>query len=242
MLLNDYNRYPELPVFDDKNSDIENSVRVADGKALEDTYYDRDVEKAFVKKAKPMYESKVAPSTLLPRELGNSYTASAYTGLLSLIDAWHANDETMRPDPDEHVGKNVLMFSYGSGLASTLFSLTVAGDTSEIAEKANLKNRLAQRVFKTPEEFTETLLKREHRYNQKGYSPSGNPKDDLFPGTYYLKEIDEYGRRKYERTPLEQSTVAAAAAYKNKTLQPKTSYMKAARAFSTIARRVIFRR
>ena len=246
MLLNDYQRDPTLAVFQDDQEGAaadESSVRVADGKALEDTYYDRDVEKAFVKKAKPMYESKVAKSTLLPRELGNSYTASAYTGLLSLIDAWHANDETMRPDPDEHVGKNVLMFSYGSGLASTLFSLKVVGDTSMIAEKADLKNRLDQRVFKTPEEFTETLLKREHRYNQKGYSPSGNPEEDLFPGTYYLQENDEHGRRKYARTPLDPAAVAARQMGANtKKILPKTNaYGKAARAFSTVARRVLRR-
>ena len=247
MLLNDYQRDPNLAVFQsdkENDDDVEGSVRVADGKALEDTYYDRDVEKAFVKTAKPMYESKVAPSTLLPRELGNSYTASAYTGLLSLIDAWHANDETMRPDPDEHVGKNVLMFSYGSGLASTLFSLTVVGDTSVIAEKADLKNRLAQRVFKTPEEFTETLLKREHRYNQKGYSPSGNPEEDLFPGTYYLQENDEHGRRKYARTPLDPAAAAARQiGFNSNKIEPKTNnYAKAARAFSTVARRVLLRR
>jgi hydroxymethylglutaryl-CoA synthase len=243
MLLNDYQRDSTLAVFDETGDDVEGSVRVADGKALEDTYYDRDVEKAFVNMAKPMYESKVAPSTLLPRELGNSYTASAYTGLLSLIDSWHANDETMRPDPDEHHGKNVLMFSYGSGLASSLFSLTVVGDTSEIAEKADLKNRLDQRVFKTPEEFTETLLKREHRYNQKGYSPSGNPEDDLFPGTYYLQENDEFGRRKYARTPLDPATVAVRQISANKKkILPKINYAKAVRAFSTVARRVLLRR
>lgn len=241
MLLNDYTRDSSLPVFQDENA-IESGVSAAEGKALEDTYYDREVEKAFVSTAKPMYESKVAPSTLLPRELGNSYTASAYTGLLSLIDSWHANDDILRPDPDEHVGKNILMFSYGSGLASTLFSLRVVGDTSEIAEKADLKNRLSKRVFKTPEEFTETLLKREHRYNQKGYAPSGNPEEDLFPGTYYLQENDEHGRRKYARTPIDPAFAAAPKVAAEQNAIPKTNLGKAARAFSTVARRLLLRR
>lgn len=248
MLLNDYIRNPDLDIFKDEKA-VESGVSQADGKALEDTYYDRDVEKAFINTAKPMYEAKVAPSTLLPRELGNSYTASAYTGLLSLIDSWHANDEILRPDPDEHVGKNVLMFSYGSGLASTLFSFQVVGDTSEIAEKADLKNRLTQRVFKTPEEFSDTLLKREERYNQKGYTPSGKPEEDLFPGTFYLQENDEHGRRKYARTPLDSASIAARQIGSSSRLNrsngavlQKPKFAKAAQAFSTIARRALLRR
>ena len=58
--------------------------------SLESTFTDREVEKTFVDLARPMYEGMIEPSTLLPRELGNSYTASCYTGLLSLISSWHS--------------------------------------------------------------------------------------------------------------------------------------------------------
>lgn len=259
MLLNDFTRYPDLPVFTEAGEGEEGSglgvaaAEAAAGKALEDTYYDRDVEKAFISLARPMYEEKVHPSTLLPRELGNSYTASCYTGLLSLIDAWHkqkedgAEGETSVAaaddgDKDDHVGKNVLMFSYGSGLASTLFSIRCAGDTSHIAERADLDRRLAAREFKTPEEFTETLTQREKRYNQKGYSPTGDPEKELFPGTYYLAENDEHGRRRYARTPLApdaqaQVQAAAAAAWRKVAQQKNAGRAKVARrAFSTLAR------
>ena len=68
----------------------------------------------------------------------------------------------------------------GSGLASTLFSLTTAGDTSKIAELADLDNRLAARDFRSAEEFTETLERRETRYNTKGWVPEGDPENDLY--------------------------------------------------------------
>ena len=35
--------------------------------------------------SKDLYKQKVEPTLLLPKQLGNSYTASLYTGLLSLI-------------------------------------------------------------------------------------------------------------------------------------------------------------
>lgn len=200
MLLNDYVRNPNAEIFLGKPLLAE----LLGDKQLADTYYDRDLEKAFVELARPMYDSKVAPSTLLPRELGNSYTAAAYTGLLSLIDSWHSDSAS-----GNDIGKNVLMFSYGSGLASTLFSLECTGDTSSIARQANLCERLSKRVFKTPEEFSEALLKREQRYNTVGYTPEGNPEEELFPGSFYLTEVDEYGRRSYARTPTEAQTVAA---------------------------------
>lgn len=38
---------------------------------------------------------------------------------------------------------------------------------------------------------------RERAHLKKNFKPEGNP-DTLFPGTYYLVEIDDMFRRKYE--------------------------------------------
>jgi hydroxymethylglutaryl-CoA synthase len=38
---------------------------------------------------------------------------------------------------------------------------------------------------------------REHAHLKKNFKPTGNP-GTLFPGTYYLTEIDDMFRRKYE--------------------------------------------
>ena len=62
--------------------------------------------------------------------------------------------------------------------------------------QASLQQRLEARRFASAEEFTNTLAKRETRYNQKGYQPEGDPENDLFPGTFYLAENDEHGRRR----------------------------------------------
>ena len=51
----------------------------------------------------------------LAKQLGNIYTGSLYNGLLSLIC-----DETI-----DLTGKKILMFSYGSGCAASMFVLRV---------------------------------------------------------------------------------------------------------------------
>jgi len=39
--------------------------------------------------AKPFYDAKVQPTTLIPKEVGNMYTASLYAAFASLIHKKH---------------------------------------------------------------------------------------------------------------------------------------------------------
>ena len=43
---------------------------------VEETYFDKDLEKTFVGLSKDLYNEKVLPSCLLSKQLGNMYTAS----------------------------------------------------------------------------------------------------------------------------------------------------------------------
>ena len=52
---------------------------------LEDTYFNRDTEKAFMEHSKSIFEEKTKPSLLLAYEVGNMYTASLYGSLVSLL-------------------------------------------------------------------------------------------------------------------------------------------------------------
>jgi hydroxymethylglutaryl-CoA synthase len=46
---------------------------------------------------------------------------------------------------------------------------------------------------------------REKTHNMKSYTPTGSLElDNMFPGTYYLVEVDDKFRRSYARTPLTQ--------------------------------------
>mmetsp|Transcript_21931 Transcript_21931/g.53994 ORF Transcript_21931/g.53994 Transcript_21931/m.53994 type:complete len:527 (+) Transcript_21931:86-1666(+) len=198
MLYNDYLRDHNMPLFK------KNEATLSKFKSLmpEDTYDNRELEKAFTELARPMYASKVEPTVLLPQELGNSYTASMYTGLLSLIHNWHKPKAGAQVDTEKATrNKKVLMFSYGSGLAATMYYLKIQGNTGHIAAAANLSERLEERKQVSPEEFSRILKDRETKYGKFDWSPSSD-KSELFPGTYYLKQVDSHGRRSYARVPV----------------------------------------
>lgn len=160
---------------------------------LEDTYTDRDVEKAFMTKYNSAYESKTKKSLLLANQVGNMYTPSVYSGLVS----WLINNE-----PSDLVGKSIGVFSYGSGFAASMYSISTTADLDALqtitSKLAHLLPLLEKREKVAPESFTKLMEIRQHNIHAAPYEPSGSI-DVLFPGTYYLKNIDDKHRRTYER-------------------------------------------
>ncbi len=82
------------------------------------------------------FEAQVAPSLMLPSRIGNTYTASLYLGLASMLEAHAA----------ELAGKRVGLFSYGSGCASEFFSGVVAESAAAVIARAGLDELLAART------------------------------------------------------------------------------------------------
>lgn len=166
---------------------------------------DKDTEKTFIGLTKPNYQSRVWPTTQCMRRLGNAYTASVWGALASLVDS---------VEPETLKGKRVGLFSYGSGLAASFFTIRVEGSTKAIKETLKLNERLASMEVRPCEEYVKALhvrfhsssarlpilhgmaQLREEKNNKKDYSPDGSL-DDLFPGTYYLVKCDEKFRRTY---------------------------------------------
>ena len=86
------------------------------------------------------------------RRLGNMYTASLYGCLASLLAT---------VEPAQLKDKRVSLFSFGSGCASSFFTLRVKGDTSEIKGKMQLIERLSTMSVVPPEEFVAALAVRD---------------------------------------------------------------------------------
>lgn len=106
-------------------------------------------------------------------------------------------------------GMRIGMYSYGSGLASAMYSLRVSVDTSPssslnvlLSSVQDIPARLASRLEVSPEDFVKTLEHRENAYHSSSYTPCC-PIEKLFPGTYYLENIDKMHRRSYLRIPKE---------------------------------------
>ena len=73
---------------------------------------------------------------------------------------------------EELAGKRLVLFSYGSGLASTMFSIRVTDDTSpasplhQIMENlSDIPAKLEQRAKRAPAEFDKTMKLREDTHN-----------------------------------------------------------------------------
>ncbi|KAK9103460.1 hypothetical protein Sjap_020714 [Stephania japonica] len=169
----------------------------------DESYSNRDLEKMSQQVAKCLYNEKVQPTTLLPKQVGNMYTASLYAAFASLI---HDKHSTLG-------GKRVVLFSYGSGLTSTMFSFRLSEgqhpfSLSNIANVMDISRKLKSRQEVSPENFVETLQLMEHRYGGKDFVTN---KDTslLPPGTFYLTEVDSLYRRFYSKKEKKNSTAVA---------------------------------
>ncbi|XP_043716574.1 hydroxymethylglutaryl-CoA synthase-like [Telopea speciosissima] len=179
----------------------------------DESYQSRDLEKVSQQLAKHLYDTKVQSTTLLPKQVGNMYTASLYAAFASLIHNQHSS----------LVDKRVIMFSYGSGLTATMFSLQFRGGQhpftlSNIATVMNVSEKLKSRLEVSPEKFVETLKLMEHRYGSKDFVTT---KDTslLSPGTFYLTEVDSMYRRYYAKKAANGTTGSGnIAACKNGSL------------------------
>lgn len=118
------------------------------------TLLNKEVEKAFVALSSADYKAKVVPSTMTSQKLGNMYSASLYGALASLLDT---------AEPSALQGKRIAMYSYGSGLAASFFTLAVKGDTTEIHSRLKLKEQLEANQVRPCEEFVAALKVRPFR-------------------------------------------------------------------------------
>ncbi|ERE92077.1 hydroxymethylglutaryl-CoA synthase [Cricetulus griseus] len=183
----------------DARNDLYKGLEAFRGLKLEETYTNKDVDKAILKASLDMFNKKTKASLYLSTNNGNMYTSSLYGCLASLLSHHSAQ---------ELAGSRIGAFSYGSGLAASFFSFRVSKDASPgspleelVSSVSDLPKRLDSRRRMTPEEFTEIMNQREQFYHKVNFSPPGDTRN-LFPGTWYLERVDEMHRRKYARRPV----------------------------------------
>jgi hydroxymethylglutaryl-CoA synthase len=141
LLYNDYIANPQNKSF---NPDVVPSLILE--QSYEDSLSDKALEKLFIGLSKERFTKSVQQSLTVPTMCGNMYTAGVYSGLISLLSNVQSS---------ELLGRRVGVYSFGSGLASTLFSLRVVGDVSDIVSKIDLHARLAARERVSPKFYDE---------------------------------------------------------------------------------------
>lgn len=144
-------------------------------------------KKAPKEHSETVYQQKVQPGLDLSLECGNMYTGSVWASLNSLL----VNKQIV---PD--YGKRVLMFSYGSGLASSMFALRMVKPNLIPTIGSQFEDRLKLRHQVTPEQFHSLIDQREQ---QQSTAPL-NTTSSLYSGAYVRSNIDAMGRRTYQKT------------------------------------------
>ncbi|KAJ7693764.1 hydroxymethylglutaryl-coenzyme A synthase N terminal-domain-containing protein [Mycena olivaceomarginata] len=145
MLFNDFLSAPSAPQF----AVIPEPEREAFLAATQSTSLkDKTVEKTFIAAGKTSFAAKVEPTMACSRRLGNMYTASLYGCLASLLS--NVPSAELR-------GKRASLYAFGGGCAASFWTLRFKGDTSEIAEKMDLLNRLKKMKVVPCQEFVDAL-------------------------------------------------------------------------------------
>ena len=155
------------------------------------TITNKDVEKAFAAFGKEAQQTKLEPGMNTVRRCGNMYTASLYGGLVSLLS---------NIPSQEIQGKRILLYSFGSGAAASMFAIRINGSTEQIVKAVDLKNRLDSKKVVPCQTYVEALKTREATHNAVNHKPVGQL-ENLWPGAYYLENVDHMYRRTYGRIP-----------------------------------------
>lgn len=142
MLYNDYRGDPNNPAFESVPKELRDM-------SYRTSLSDKTVEKTFMALSKKHFQTRVQPGVQVPKMCGNMYCASVYGSLVSLLSNVSA---------EQFKGMRIGIFSYGSGLASSFFSMRVTGDISTMAKTLNLHERLDARITVPPETYDEVSV------------------------------------------------------------------------------------
>ncbi len=165
---------------------------------LEQTIDNKEIEAALKSRSASDYTLKVKDSAELSKQIGNTYTASLYMNLACLISK----------KGNQLANKNLLMFSYGSGSIASMFEVfpqpakaSNRFTLESIQSNLDIENRLAKRDRCPPADLSKAMALREKAQCVAPFKPTYSPDNGLFPGTYYLSEVNSKFERIYKRTP-----------------------------------------
>jgi len=161
---------------------------------LQDTYESRELETATRATADPVFKARVLPCCTINQSIGNCYTGSVYSSLLSAVTE---GGEAL-------AGKRILMFSYGSGSVASLWSFKCRRAHSarfalrSIQQQTNMQARLQSRTRCSVADFSAALSLRAEKYGKAPMVPDGDVQH-IAAGSYYLAGIDDKHHRDYVR-------------------------------------------
>lgn len=138
----DFNTYFKRVVY---HTPFGGLVRMAHGNILKENY--PGIKKSEINKN---FEEKVLKSFKIPRLVGNTYSSTVYTSLVSLL----LDDDDVKP------GDRIGLYSYGSGSCAEFYSAIVLPEAKEYIKSLKINEHLKARRELTVEEFDNLSRKR----------------------------------------------------------------------------------
>lgn len=169
----------------------------------EESYIDKDLERQLIKLSEPLFNKKTSASLFFAKEVGNMYTPSLYACLASYLLS--KTSESLK-------NNRICLFSYGSGLASAMFSLKVKHNEANKESRFTLekilsvlseqKVKLAESRCEIEPEAYDAYLHEREQTHKKAPRQAKFSEETLYPGTWYFTSIDDKYRRSYEYKKL----------------------------------------
>jgi len=98
-----------------------------------------------------IFNLKTEKSTVLVSKIGSMFTSALYVNLISLINSLNEND----------IGKDIMLFSYGSGSMSSLFKMKINGlpnfnkDLCNLLDEKKLNKCNVETIYESPDNLKE---------------------------------------------------------------------------------------
>lgn len=105
---------------------------------------DKSIDRAFVPATQDVFNARVRPSLAIAKRCGNSYSASLFGGIASLLSLI---------EPHQLLGKRVSLYGFGGGCAASFFALRVQKSPEKISRIMNLAKRLDEIRVASCEEY-----------------------------------------------------------------------------------------
>lgn len=132
------------------------------------------------------FKKKVEPGLFISKRIGNIYTGSLYASLISLL--------YQTPNISD---KNLVLFSYGSGLCSTIMQAHIISNPLSPSQITDIDNSFKNRICIPAEEYSRIMKYKEETFGK--WRGKIDVRLDLqADNTYYLDEIDAKWRRSYK--------------------------------------------
>lgn len=187
----------------DFNFSKEQSRQLLEKIAKNKSFYDRETQKTLKAAFKEELDRRLEDSLILPALVGNIYTGSLYLSLISIV---YANSNRL----DSLRGKRVMLYSYGSGLTSSLLHLQFSPSKSlDSLIDARRINEELKRVNVLPcSTYFEIQKKNRFLHTSKSIGSCIQNADQLsslpfevqsqlWPETFYLKSVNANYVREY---------------------------------------------